>query len=293
MVEVKLLKPELVSLKEHPDIDEAWVHKQIKDDPSILGLGNLRIKDSERRQSKAGRLDILLQDDEVEPQRRYELEVQLGATDESHIVRTLEYWDLERRRLPQYDHVAVIAAENITSRFFNVIQLFNRSIPVIALKMVTLKVGEGIVLHFVKVLDETAHRVDDEEDSAPRDRAYWERETSKETMEVVDGLFRILAALNSNLTPHFTQTYIVPAMGAQNRDFLWLGPKRKFVRTSAYLPSSEAARQWRDKLIGVGFDVKGPDDDDGINFRLAPEALAKHQSIIEGLLKAAYEGYQR
>jgi len=32
---------------------------------------------------------------------RYHVELQLGATDESHIIRTIEYWDTERRRWPQ------------------------------------------------------------------------------------------------------------------------------------------------------------------------------------------------
>jgi len=44
----------------------------------------------------------------------YEIEIQLGSTDESHIIRTIEYWDIERKRYPQYDHTAVIIAEDIT-----------------------------------------------------------------------------------------------------------------------------------------------------------------------------------
>ena len=67
--------------------------------------------------------DLLLQD--ADSNRRYEVEVQLGATDESHIIRTIEYWDIERRRYPQYEHTAVIVAEDITSRFLNIISLFN------------------------------------------------------------------------------------------------------------------------------------------------------------------------
>ena len=50
---------------------------------------------------------------------RYEVEIQLGATDESHIIRTIEYWDIERKRYPQYNHTAIIIAEDITSRFLN------------------------------------------------------------------------------------------------------------------------------------------------------------------------------
>jgi hypothetical protein len=67
------------------------------------------------RDTYTGRLDLLLQD--VDTNRRYEVEIQLGKTDESHIIRTIEYWDIERKRYPQYDHCAVIIAEDITSRF--------------------------------------------------------------------------------------------------------------------------------------------------------------------------------
>ena len=112
-----------VSIKGHPALDEKWVQERIGEDPTILGLGDLILKDKERMQPHAGRLDLLLQD--AESNHRYEVEVQLGATDESHIIRTIEYWDIERKRYPQYDHTAVIVAEDITSRFLNIITLFN------------------------------------------------------------------------------------------------------------------------------------------------------------------------
>ena len=47
--------------------------------------------------------------------RRYEVEVQLGPTDEAHIIRTIEYWDIERNRYPQYEHCAVLIATNSQS----------------------------------------------------------------------------------------------------------------------------------------------------------------------------------
>ena len=86
--------------------------------------------------------------------RRYEVELQLGATDESHIIRTIEYWDIERKRYPQYDHCAVIVAEDITSRFLNVISLFNGSVPLIAIQMQAYKIGEHMTLIFTTVVDE-------------------------------------------------------------------------------------------------------------------------------------------
>src|SRR5262249_20370435 len=152
---------------------------RIADDPSMLGMGDLILKDRERLHPKAGRLDLLLQD--AESSRRYEVEIQLGATDESHIIRTLEYWDIERKRYPQYEHTAVIIAEDITSRFLNVIGLFNGFIPLMALQLNGFKIGDSISLVFTKVLDEMRLGLvdEDEEVQAVADRAYWEERAAK------------------------------------------------------------------------------------------------------------------
>jgi hypothetical protein len=65
-------------------------------------------------------------------------------------MRTIEYWDIERKGYPQYYHCAVLVAEDITSRFLNVISLFNGTLPLIALQIQALKVGEHITLIFTK-----------------------------------------------------------------------------------------------------------------------------------------------
>ena len=111
----KYFKPERVILKTHPEYNEKWVQDRIAEDPTILGLGDLVLRDRERIQPRAGRLDLLLQDPDTK--RRYEIELQLGATDEAHIIRTLEYWDIERKRYPQYDHCAVLVARILLAAF--------------------------------------------------------------------------------------------------------------------------------------------------------------------------------
>src|SRR5581483_5339656 len=160
-----LMKLEAISIKRSSTLNEKWVQDQIVEDPSILGLGDLVLKDKERIQQNAGRLDLLLQDPET--LKRYEVEIQLGATDENHIIRTIEYWDIERKRYPQYEHAAVIVAEDITSRFLNVIELFNGSIPLVAMKMSAFKVNDAIALTFVKVLDEVTLGLGEEDEPPP------------------------------------------------------------------------------------------------------------------------------
>ena len=102
---------------------------------------------------------------DAETTTRYEVELQLGATDESHIIRTIEYWDTERRRYPQYDHVAVIVAEEITARFFNVISLFNGFIPIVAIQMSAIELSDDeVTIVFTKVLDRISLGADDDDD---------------------------------------------------------------------------------------------------------------------------------
>jgi hypothetical protein len=55
-------KSKTVSLKAHPVYNEKWLQQQLVEDPTLLGLGDLVVKDVERRQPHSGRLDLLLSD---------------------------------------------------------------------------------------------------------------------------------------------------------------------------------------------------------------------------------------
>mgnify|MGYP007028087573 CR=1 FL=1 len=59
---MKHIKLSPISLKNHKDINEVWIHERIAEDPTILGLGDVIVKDRERIHPGAGRLDLLLQD---------------------------------------------------------------------------------------------------------------------------------------------------------------------------------------------------------------------------------------
>ena len=52
-----MVKLEVVSLKHSDHLKEKWVQSQIANDPSVLGLGDLVLKDKERIQPSAGRLE--------------------------------------------------------------------------------------------------------------------------------------------------------------------------------------------------------------------------------------------
>ena len=182
---MKITQLKTISLKNNPFIKEDTIQKFIFDNPSVLGLGDLSPVQREKIQPSGGRLDLLLADDNG---TRFEVEIQLGATDPSHIIRTIEYWDTERKRYPQYDHCAVIVAEEITGRFMNVISLFNGAIPLIALRLSAFQQGEDISLVFTKVLDRINIEAEDVIPEAT-DRNYWEKKSPPKMLKVVDSIF--------------------------------------------------------------------------------------------------------
>jgi hypothetical protein len=244
MPSVTYLRPEPISLKMHPELNEKWVQDLIASDPSVLGLGDLVLRQKERVQPRAGRLDLLLQDPET--QRRYEVELQLGPTDEAHIIRTIEYWDIERKRYPQYDHCAVIVAEDITSRFLNVLALFNGAIPLIAIQMQALKVGDGMTLVFTKVVDELSRGLVDEDedaDAAPTDRAYWEKRGSKRTVQLADQLLAMARKFEPTVELKYNKFYIGLAKDGQAFNFVVFRPRKAGINVELKLPRDAAVDQ--------------------------------------------------
>jgi len=284
---VKYISPDRIWLKQHPELDERWVQQRIADDPSILHLGDLVLKDRERVQPHAGRLDLLLQDPETN--RRYEVEIQLGQTDESHIVRTIEYWDIERKRYPQYDHCAVIVAEDITSRFLNVISLFNGFIPLIAVQMSALAVEDGVVLWFTTVLDELPLGLEEEDEEAQEvaDRAYWEHRGSRRTVAMADELLQIVRSFDSQFSLKYNRFYIGLAKGGRTNNFVLFRPQKSALRLELRLDQSEEVRE---QLEASGLELMDYHRHTGrYRIRLGEDDVEAHRDLLTDLLRQAYE----
>ena len=287
MGQLGYVKHEPVSLA-GPEFGESWLRDRISEDPSLLGLGEVDVKDVERRQPGAGRLDLLLQD--VDTGKRYEVEVQLGATDESHIVRCLEYWDIERKRYPQYDHCAVLVAEDITSRFLNVVSLFNGFIPIIAIQVSALRVGDSLILHFTKVMDELVLGTEDEEEivGPPADRAYWVAKSSEESVALAEQCLPLLRQVVPNLDVKYNRYYIGLVQDGRPNNFAIFRPKKRWVRVEARLRETES---WARNLDSGGFEVLAGGRGGGwLHFNLRQDDLQRNPELIANLFAAAYRG---
>ena len=217
----KLVMPEHVSLKGHPDVSEDWLQERLAENPELLGLGGeLVVRDRERRQPSGGRLDLLLEN--VEADIRYEVEIQLGSLDEPHIIRTIEYWDIERRRYPQYEHIAVIVAEEVTGRFHNVISLLNsnRTIPLIAIQLQGLKAEGGITLVATRVVDLPPVVDEEKVEGEAVDESYWEQKASVESIKLTDQLFEMVGEIQPGVSPRYNKSYIGLGYKGMARNFV-------------------------------------------------------------------------
>lgn len=206
--------------------DEYWLQSEIYKNPSILGLGDLVTLSKEKTQSSGGRLDILLKDNS--DNAMYEVEVMLGETDPSHIIRTIEYWDNEKRKFPQRQHFAVLVAESFDRRYFNVVQLLSLNIPMIAIQADLLQVNDEYVLNFTKILNiyeepsdmDEVNRVDE---TTWKDLAPW-------TLEVANLFLKNLEGTELDATLNYTQSYISVMINGKNLFYL-----RKRTGLKSYL----------------------------------------------------------
>ena len=278
----KLVTTERISLKNHPEIKEDTIQEFIFNNPTVLGLGDLSPIRREKAQPSGGRLDILLADDN---DTRYEVEIMLGATDPSHIIRTIEYWDNERKRYPQYDHCAVIVAEEITGRFMNVIQLFNGAIPLIALQMQATKMGDDVNLSFIKVLDRVSYATEDDVVTETTDRHWWEKKSK--VLKIVDSIYKDMGEYASGFDLNYNKFYIGLRRDGVSSNFTYFKPRQSYVYTYIKYPEDNEITE---KLENTNLEFEYITRNHA--YRLKIRSIDEYKSqkdLIEELIKLSME----
>jgi hypothetical protein len=285
----KIAKAVPVSLRE-AGVTESWLESHIESDPTILRLGDVAIIERQRRQEKAGRLDLLLEDESGD--KRYEVELMLGSTDESHLIRTVEYWDIERRKWPGYEHCAVLIAEDVTTRFLNVISLFSGSVPFVVIQVNALHVEGKLVLTFVKVLDSRTLRTDESVGLKEKatDRAYWIANAGTSTVELAE---KCIAIINEVATvtrkPSYNKYYIGLNDGVRPGNFVTFKPRKSFLRVK--FEALSATEPWLKRLqdSGLESDVKNED----LRVFLTPKDFDDRKELLTELLQEAVRQYEK
>ena len=280
-------KTEKINLKQH--FSEKWLQDIIEEDPNIIGLGDIEVYRRERKQSSGGRVDFLMISSDNSTM--YEVEIMLGATDESHIIRTIEYWDLEKRRFPSREHKAVIIAEKITNRFFNVISLMNKSIPIIAIQLNAFKHNDKIFLDFVKVLD-IYESPEDEEDLGLEivDWGYWENKSTINSIKLLDDIIDITKEEYLDLKVTYNKHHV--AIGTIVKNFMWIRPRK----TDGYchieiLVGQEDLEDSKQLIESVG-DTYTVRKDKILTFSITSSSFSKNYKIIKQLILKGISRYK-
>ena len=270
-------------------LDEKWLQDRIDEDPTLLGLGDLHVIRRERKQPSGGRIDFLMSD--PEEGIRYEIEIMLGTLDESHIIRTIEYWDIERRRFSSLDHRAVIVAEEITNRFFNVINLLNQAIPIIALQLSAFQIDDSVVLHFTKVLDITEPGDDEEEDAEQVDRSYWEKRTNPKSLAAADAFIELISRDSGPTRVTYNKGHV--AVGTTGRNFLWFHPRRNMAHCRVIVRVTPDERDdVLKRLEEAGISASPSRHRHSVHFRITADEIPDTKALLEELVTRA-EGVSR
>jgi len=129
----------------------------------------------------------------------------------------------------------------------------------------------------------------DELESDIRDRAYWDENSSKESLWVIDECIKIIHQFNTNINLNYTQSYIGLTQSGKTQNFAIFTPKQRFVRVGISVINGEG---WQRVLEDSGFKVLSIGKRSGrIRFRISREQIFSCSSILKDLFSESYENW--
>jgi hypothetical protein len=270
---------------------ETKIQELISADPSILGLSDdVKLLEREKTVFSGGRLDVLL--DVPGNNKRYTVEVQLGKCDPDHIIRTIEYWDLLRKREPGYEYIAVLVAEQLTNRFFNVIRLIGDRLPLIAIQMSCFEVDGKATVTFTTVQglspEQSGESADDRGNSKEAETG-WRKWAGPEIMKVVDGIFEVAKTCVPGLRLKFTQSYVSIKRGESNANTAVIWPQKRQVRMGLVIPKPDPRSEQLEKLFAAAGMPFSYDSSWGAQvFSVSPALFVQNKDLFQEAMTLAF-----
>jgi hypothetical protein len=279
-----------VALKEL-SLPESWLEEKIREDHTILGLGGITKTVFQRRYKKAGRVDLVLMDEENSI--LYCAELMLGEVDESHIVRCVEYWLSESRKAANkgWSVIAVLAAERVReSRYFPVIEFLSQKLPLTVLEVTALNVSGNTTLTFTKFFDgqdqvEQSESEDADQGRLAVDKEFWVNKRPAPIIRIADSLAKLFQSADNRLSITYLQGFWGLKLGEKPKNFVSISPKQKFVNVRACIRDTET---WGDKLSNVGLEITGGAPGRSLRVRVKDPLTAKQSKVLSQLGEEAY-----
>lgn len=183
---------------------------------------------------------------------------------------------------PEREHVAVLVAEDITSRFLNIVSLLNKSIPLIAIQMQAFEVGSYLTLVFTTVVDRFS-RPDDEEDEGQSvvTRADWESKGLKAGLAVVDELAGFAREKDPDFVLKYNQAFI--QVNKHGKIFLTFRPQKVQTKINIRMGKTTQSEDLERKMKESGLAVEYKD---GKRYRIAVDndKFKEHASEIKDMV---------
>ena len=157
-----------------------------------------------------------------------------------------------------------------------------------AIQLNALKIGESIILDFVKVLDQRALREDDTivTDGNDVDRQWWESKKGADKVQLCD---RFLSFVQGNDGTSYELRYKKSRISiCPSGSFFVLAsfyPKLNFVRSQFKISDVTG---WMSKLEEAGLDADSPREG-RVRLRLSLEDVTKHEPVLRELMLHAVE----
>jgi hypothetical protein len=170
------------------------------------------------------------------------------------------------------------------------VALFNGMIPLIALQMQVLKVGEHVTLVFTKVMDELSRGLveeDEDAESAPTDRAYWEKRGTKATVQLADELLGITREIDPSLELKYNKFYIGLSKDGQPFNFTVFRPRKSTVNVEIKLPRADDIDE---KIDQAGIEkLEYAARWGAYRLSLQKDDISKHRTLLKELMQIAYQ----
>lgn len=184
------------------------------------------------------------------------------------------------------------ASRDITGRFLSIINLFNGTIPLVAIQMQAFRVNsDEVTLVFTTVVDELVRGPvdEDEEIREVTDRGYWEGRGTPATRAALDGIFEIVHGLDPALELKYNKFYVGLVQDGQPHNFVVCRPQKNALVLTIRLKQSPEVQS---RLDESGLEVLDYDKREaGYRIRLGADDLKNRGDVLRQLIEMAFRNH--
>ena len=253
--------------------NEKDIQEIVAKNPSLLGLGELKLQERERRYKDGTILDLLFNGVN---NAQYLVEIQLGDIDADHITRIENYYEMEKEETPNKKIIPVIIAEDV-NKYLKILLKRTKDIQLVIIKMDVEKLKFNIV-DISNAIKNTNYEI--------VDRETFEKNNKKNNINIFNRLCDIFNQITTDYKLTYGTNNKVTLKGKYTKNFISFRLHQGAVRT---IVTINETNYWDSKLNLFG-NVKVKSNK-GYTLTISDNTLknTNNVKIIEELFQEAYD----